>query len=337
METMANQLIDKLKESPQKEYKIVVMPHFCIDNLIQVGGEFDSFKKKSENIINKGGGNLSIKQIQQLGGKAANFSNALASLGMPSYLIARTNDMGYILLENLLEGKDVDISHVKRDGDLAFTSSIELESANIMISDPGSLAQFGHENLTEEDEELIMTADFVCISDWGLNEMGTELANYVFRLVKEEGQGKTFFDPGDPSPKGANMDNEIKEMIKDVIGAGLVDILSINLGEAELLGGLDFLRTNTRVDLHTKDFSRSFFGFTESARAPSFSVTPKRLTGAGDAWNAADAYAEILGFSYEMRLLFANAEAACYISDPQGRHPSIEDIVVFLENNSVME
>lgn len=336
MQLIVKELIEKLKEPLQKDVKVVVLPHFCIDNLIQYAGSFDSFKESAERIVNQGGGNLEIPQVQQIGGKAANFANTLASLGMPSYLIAKTNELGYILLEHLFRGKKVNYSHVKKDGELAFTSSIELDSANIMISDPGSLSQFGSENLTKEDEELIMSADLVCISDWGLNEKGTELARHVFKLVKEEG-GKTFFDPGDPSPKGAKMDEEIKGLISEVISAGLVDIISVNLNEAEQLGGLDFLRTQTRVDLHTRDFSKSIFGFRDSAKVPTFNVSPKRLTGAGDAWNAADAYAEIAGFSHEMRLLLANAAAAYYISDPQGRHPTIKNLIGFLENNEVME
>lgn len=337
MQKAIRELFEKLKEPFKGECKVVTMPHFCIDNLIQVGGNFDTFFKDAGKIANKGGGNINIKQVQKLGGKASNFSSALESLGIPSYLIARTNEIGHILLEHLLKGKKVDISHVKGDGELAFTSALELESANIMISDPGSLSHFGPENLTREDEEIIITADFVCISDWGLNEKGTELANHVFQLVKKKGHGKTFFDPGDPSPKGANMENEIKGLIRDVLGEGLVDILSVNMGEAELMGGVDFLRTHTRIDLHTKEFSRSFFGFSESAKIPAFSVSPVRLTGAGDVWNAADSFAEIMEFSDEMRLIFANATAAYYISDPQGRSPSIEDIMVFLENNSVIE
>jgi ribokinase len=336
MQLIVKELIEILKEPVQKEVKVVVLPHFCIDNLIQYGKSFDSFKDSAENIANQGGGNLEISQVQQVGGKAANFANALASLGMPSYLIAKTNEVGFILLEHLFRGKNVDYSHVKRDGELAFTSSIELDSANIMISDPGSLSHFGPENLIKDDEEIIKTADLVCISDWGLNEKGTELARHVFKLVKEKG-GKTFFDPGDPSPKGAKMDDEIKRLIKGIIGPGLVDILSVNLSEAEQLGGLDFLRTQTRVDLHTRDFSKSLFGFRDSAKIPVFKVSPKRLTGAGDTWNAADAFGEIAGFSHEMRLLFANATAAYYISYPQKRHPTIYDLIDFLENNEVIE
>lgn len=337
MQLIVKELIEQLKEPILKECNVVVMPHFCIDNLIQYAGDFDSFKESAEHIVNQGGGNLKIKQIQQIGGKAANFAHALASLGMHSHLIAKTNEMGYILLEHLFKEKNVDLSHVKRNGELAFTSSIELKSANIMISDPASLSQFGPENLTQDDEELIKAADLVCISDWGLNEKGTELANHVFKLMKEEGQGKTFFDPGDPSPKKERPDKEIKELIKNVISAGLVDIMSVNMEEAQQLGGLDFLRTQTRVDLHTRNFSKSLFGFKGTAKIPVFKVSPKRLTGAGDAWNAADAYGEILGFSDETRLLFANATATYYISDSRGRHPSIEDLMVFLENNSVIK
>jgi sugar/nucleoside kinase (ribokinase family) len=337
MQAIVKELQGEMNNLQKKEFMIVVMPHFCLDNLIRYGKSYESFRSEAEQIVTIGGGNLNIPQDLQIGGKAANCALALARLGLRPSLIARTNGLGSVLLENLLGDIEVDISHVKKDGNLAFTSSIELDSANIMISDPGSLARFGPDVLTDEDEKLITNADMVCISDWGLNDRGTELAKHVFGLVREKGHGITFFDPGDPSPKKERMDIEIKELIKDVIGPGLVDILSLNLEEAGAFGGLDFLRTQTRVDLHTKEYSRSFFGFRESDKVPAFFISPLRLTGAGDAWNAGDVFGELFGFSDRVRLLFANSVAAAYISDPHGSHPTIAALLDFLNQNKVIE
>ncbi len=337
MQGIVKEFTEELENLRKKRFKVVVMPHFCLDNLIRFGKSYESFRNQEEKIVTQGGGNLSIPQNLQIGGKAANCATALASLGMDPSLLARTNELGFILLEHLLGDREVDLSHMKRDGELAFTSSIELDSANIMISDPGSLSQFGPEILSEDDERMIMNADMVCISDWGLNDRGTELAKYVFSLVKEEGKGKTFFDPGDPSPKKERMEEDIQELIREVIGTNLVDIMSLNLEEAGAFGGLDLLRTKTRVDLHTKEYSRSFFGFMESDRVPSFSISPKRLTGAGDAWNAGDIFGELFGFSNRARLLLANAVAAAYITDSKGEHPTIAELLDFLKDNKVME
>ena len=133
------------------------------------------------------------------------------------------------------------------------------------------------------------------------------------------------------------MSQEINELIREVIGSGLVDIMSLNLEEAGAFGGLDFLRTQTRVDLHTKEYSRSFLGFRESDKIPGFSISPIRLTGAGDAWNAGDVLGELFGFSDANRLLLANSVAAAYISDSQGKHPTIGALLEFLNENKAME
>ena len=49
-----------------------------------------------------------------------------------------------------------------------------------------------------------------------------------------------------------------------------------------------------------------------------------------DAWNAGNIMGEMLGLDDELRLFLANSVAAFYISDPNGNHPSIEDLISFL-------
>jgi ribokinase len=340
MKELKEQLIEKLKESIQKDFKVVAMPHFCIDNFLQLKGDYKSFNDGLEAIVKQGGGNIAIKQRLGRGGKAANFASSLSSLGIKTFLIARTNELGYKLLEYLFEGKNVDISHVKKDGELAFTTAMEFKGANVMLSDPGPLSQFGPGCLDDKDEELIREADFVCVSDWGLNEKGTALAKHVFGLVKD-GKGRTYFDPGDPSPRGSREVEAISELVRDVLEEGLVDILSLNEDEVKRYGKKDdiseaisCLRRLSRVDLHTKDFVRSYYEDWDRKQLPTFDLEPKQLTGAGDAWDVGNVYGELMGFSDELRLMLANAVAAYYISDPQGRHPTREDLIEFLGKNS---
>jgi len=329
-------LIEKLKEDIPEEFKVAVMPHFCIDNLIQSGESCDSFVEKFRMIAVQGGGNLVMKQALNRGGKAANCASALSHLGISPYLIAKTDLPGYKLLEHFFEGTEVELSHVKRDGELAFTTAIELEGVNVMLSCPGSLCQFGPEYLTDRDEELIKESDIVCISDWGLNERGTELASHVFSLVKKKGKGKTFFDPGDPSPKKGREKEEVEKM-KDMLRRGLVDILSVNENEVTRYGGIEFLRNVTKVDLHTEAYVKTFHLDKETEEIPAFSVEPERLTGAGDAWMAGDILGEAMGLDDRSRLMLANAVAAFYISDPAGRHPEAQDLINFLTNSSFRE
>ncbi|MCE8424811.1 MAG: carbohydrate kinase family protein [Candidatus Methanoperedens sp.] len=319
-------LTEKLKNYIPEEYKVTLMPHFCVDNFIRCDESYDSFIEKFKKTATQGGGNTVMRQMLHIGGKATNCASALDSLGLNPCLIAKTDILGYKLLEYFLEGKNVDISHVSRDGELAFTTAIELEGVNIMFSFPGVTSQFGPEYLTEDDEELIRESDMVCISDWGLNNCGTKLARYVFSLVKKEGKGKTFFDPGDPSPKKEREEVEVKG-IKNMLKQGLVDILSVNENELIRYGGIDFLRKVTRVDMHTEKYVKTFYNDKETEEIPAFNVEPKRLTGAGDAWNSGDILGEAMGLSDELRLLLANSVAAYYISDLEGKHPTRQDLI----------
>lgn len=341
MIALIEKLIEKLDDDVSSELNIVVMPHYCIDNFIQCGDE-KSFLKDFDDIANQGGGNMFMKQTLLRGGKAANCASALLSLGAPTYLIAKTDEIGYKLLEHFFEGKNADLSYVSRDGKLAFTTAIELKGTNVMLSDPGELLQFGPEYLPDKEEKIIREADIVCVSDWGLNNKGTELAEHVFGIVKEEKKGKTFFDPGDPSPKEGNSKTEIEMMVNKILLGGLVDILSINENEIEKYGktnnlnkAINLFSKVGRVDLHTQDYVKSLFKDRETEKINTFDIQPKRLTGAGDAWNAGDIFGEAIGLSDDLRLILANAVAAYYISDSEGRHPTRKELIKFLEKVSL--
>ena len=323
-------LIKKLKENLPKDFKVVVMPHFCVDNFVHYEQPFESFIKDVKNIVLQGGGNIPLKQNLHRGGKAANCASALASLDVHTYLIAKTNSLGYKLLEHFFGGKCVDLSHVSKDGELAFTTALELKGVNIMLSYPGSLSKFGPECISEKDEELIKEADVVCISDWGMNDKGTELAKHVFSIAKE-GKALTFFDLGDPSPKKEKEQVEINR-VKTILEEGLVDILSVNEDEIKRYGGVDFLRTVTRIDLHTEQYVKTYYKDKETEKIPTFNVEPIRLTGAGDAWNSGDILAELLHLPDAQRLMLANAVAAYYISHPAGAHASREKLAEFLQS-----
>lgn len=331
-ESVKEKLVKKLSGRKAK-LSVVVLPHFCVDNFVHFERNFSDFLRELERIAKQGGGNISLKQKLHRGGKAANCASALASLGVYTYLIAKTSELGYNLLEYFLKGKNIDLSHIHRDGELAFTTAIELKGVNIMLSFPSSLSKFGPECINERDEELIKEADLVCISDWGMNDKGTELAKHVFSIARE-GKTLTFFDPGDPSPKKEREQEEI-DKVKAMLEEGLVDILSVNEDEIKRYGGVDFLRSVTRVDLHTEQYVKSYYKNKETEKIPTFNVKPIRLTGAGDAWNSGDIFAELLQLPDKLRLMLANAVAAYYISEPKGNHANREQLAEFLQSASL--
>ena len=148
-----------------------------------------------------------------------------------------------------------------------------------MIRDLGSLADFGPEDLNEDDYSLIEDADYTCLFNWaGTLKFGTALAQAVFTRAKTKGKGKTYYDTADPTPKVP----AIPQLMETVLKSSQVDILSVNENEAIIYASLlddtlsdkkDHLgfaelameaarvlakRLSSRIDLHTTDFFRYF-------------------------------------------------------------------------------
>jgi len=344
--------LERLK--PAKKFSVVVMPDFFLDRLVTYEGGVKHFSEAMTEVAERKGGSIhGIKQLELRGGNAANTAAALAALGAKVYPIIDTSLLGLHLLKFYLEPFEVDLSHVKTGGRMSLTTAIELtyqrERVNVMMSDLGSLSEFGLNNLTPEDFQLLREADYVCIFHWaGTRRWGTRLAEGVFDYVKKEGKGKTYYDTSDPNPKK----EEVPRLVKKVLLKNLVDIFSVNENEAfcyasqlnEKVGGLQkkmkldelakecarILAKNlsARVDLHTTTFAGSFTGNSEVI-VSAFKVSVLRATGAGDAWNAGNVFGDALGLPNRCRLTLANAVAGYYISSPAGEHPTLSKLVDF--------
>jgi len=91
-----------------------------------------------------------------------------------------------------------------------------------------------------------------------------------------------------------------------------------------------FSMLGSRVDLHTPNFSATFIDG-QRERSPCLKIEPRKVTGAGDAWNAGDVYAQGIGLSHKERLLFANATAAAYVSKPGLEPASLDEVLVMVD------
>jgi sugar/nucleoside kinase (ribokinase family) len=336
----------KEKLSVKPRFKVVAMPDFFIDYILAFPGKIEEMAKAMADVAGRGGGNLlGWKHLVGRGGNASNFSAQLSRLGVDVVPVIETDEFGGTALAQFL--KNTDLSHVKTTGSLSRTLAFEAEHSgrrvNIMASDPGSLSSFGPEKLTEKDQQLIREADFVCVFNWNQNLKGTELAEEVFQIVKNGGNGVTFLDPGDPTSRAS----DIPGLNDRVLSKGLVDILSVNENELTQLAsavteetvGFEGQETNplfqaasvfsmlvSRVDLHTPSFSATFIDG-QRERALCATATPLKVTGAGDAWNAGDIFAQGFRLNHKDRLVFANATAAAYLRRPDLDPCSLAEIL----------
>jgi len=333
--------------SSKPAFKATVMPDFFLDYIISFHGGLGEMTDRFEDVAKRGGGNLlGWKHTIGRGGKASNFAAQLGKLGADTAPIIETDILGRTLLSHFADY--LDLSHVKTDGQLSSTVSLESEHSgkqvNMMISNTGSLANFGPEKLTEEDKELIRTSDYVCLVSWNLIDKGTDLAETIFTIAKEADNAVTFFDPGDPTPRKP----DLQDLTERVLTKGLADVLSVNEnellqlastvseeefeeGEGSLFEAASlFSMLGSRVDLHTPSFSATFVDG-QRERFPCLKIEPRKVTGAGDAWNAGDVYAQGIGLSHKERLLFANATAAAYISKPGLEPATLDEVLVMVD------
>jgi sugar/nucleoside kinase (ribokinase family) len=344
MSRLSSALREKLVE--KLVFRVVAMPDFFLDYVLVFPGELNRMAGAMVDVAERGGGNLlGWKHLVGRGGNASNFSAQLSNLGVSVIPMIETDEFGRMAMARFL--KDVDLSHVTSTGSLSSTLAFEAEHSgrrvNIMASDPGSLSSFGPEKLAEKDREVIRQADFVCVFNWNQNLKGTDLAEEVFQIAKNEGRGVTFFDPGDPTSRAS----EIPRLNERVLSKGLVDVLSVNENELTQLasavgeagGGFEgeeenplfqaasvFSMLGSRVDLHTPGFSATFIDG-QKERVLCASAIPVKVTGAGDAWNAGDIFAQGIGLGHKERLTFANATAAAYMRKPDLDPCSLTEIL----------
>jgi sugar/nucleoside kinase (ribokinase family) len=340
----------------RRSFSVVVMPDFFMDRFVSYEGNVKDFCKTISDIADRKGGSINgIRQMDFRGGNAANTVAALAVLGAKVYPIIHTSPLGLTLLKHYLQLHGVDLSYTKADGETSITTAIELihrkRKVNIMLRDVGSLKEFGPSDLTSRDYQLLEGVDYVCVFNWaGTRHYGTELARTVFDHVKKKGKGKTYYDTADPTSNRS----KISTLMKEVLSTDLVDILSLNENEAvqyasqlnpkrvaELQKNMKLAdlakecarilaqNLSARIDLHATTYAGTFTQ-NEETIVPALEVTVEQITGAGDAWNAANIYADTNIFSDKLRLGFANTVAAYYISNQHAEHPTLSQLKNFI-------
>ncbi len=356
---MLDKYLDEVKDflkSQQREAEVVVMPDFFLDRFVSLNTSPDRFFKMVMDVVRRKGGSIDlISQKEFRGGNAINTAAALANLGVKVTPIVCADKLGLRIIRFHVKSPKINLDHIKIVEKPSITTALEFEASdgkvNVMLRDVGSLADFGPQNLDAEDFEAIERADCICVFNWaGTRKFGTELAETVFRYAKARGKSKTYFDPADPTPNK----RKARKLLEKVLQSDLVDVLSLNENEAVFFAslikgrtgkpekGLSFKdlaresakflasRLKARIDLHTTEYSATFSGKTETV-VPAFRVPVLRATGAGDAWNAGNILGTVCGLANAVRLTLANAVAAYYISNHEGKHPTWKELFRFCD------
>jgi ribokinase len=304
------------------------MHDYFVDRLVHVRSLQGLNDMVSDKEASGGGGLHGISQSEIRGGNAVNLAHALARLGMRTLLITHTDRPHRALLEEAFEGLGAEM-RLKALGP-GLTVALE-EKVNVMLGDSGGAADFGPRLLDEGDWDALGRAAVVCSVNWAANLKGTQL---LAALRRRLGKEKTiFFDPADFRDRLP----QFQKLLKRVAEGGVADWVSMNqqegLAAANLVGveavGLGEVclalarRLGVVFDLHAVSESYSSEG-TEVTAVRVKKAKARRLTGAGDVWDAGAIYGRLRGMDERDRLDFANTAARLYLESetpvpPTGR------------------
>lgn len=339
---------ERLRSIRAGEYHVVTLPDFFLDHFVRVP-RWEQAMPLWKAVHGQGGGNIPTPhQSFQPGGNAANTALALARLGVQTHLVCRTSEFGLAYLTQTLGRHGVDLKHVRGDGELSVTTALEFQEerpANVMLSDAGSLAQYGPESLDANDWTLLDAADLVLVANWSQNRRGTPLVEAVAKSGRRANT-RTMLDTGDPSHRK----EALPELRERVLPNPDLDIYALNENELRQLTGKSLAegreeqdaaralaqrRPEGWLDLHTARFAASY-GPAGDAVVATFQVRPVRVTGAGDSWNAGNILGHLAGLDPAGRLMLANAVAGLYVSGPEAVAPTLADVIRFLETEPAL-
>jgi ribokinase len=339
--------------APLRAKRAVVLPDLYVDALAFLPPWAESGKRMGQ-IARRGGGNLPVQSIEfKLGGNAANLAVALARLGAQVDLIAHTDEFGHRLLQRAAAGTDLRTDGVRVGERGSVTLGLECGPSNVMLSHAGPLQDFGPERLTSQDWERIEAADCVALVNWAQNQRGTALLK---KLASRLGPQGTFLylDTGDVRHRMGDLAGLRKErsiwkgvgafgMNQNELGAFTSTARSVDTRDtrgtsprkgqgssgfhlAEVPHAQELAEElGTRIDLHTREWAASVTGST-STRVAAGKTPARRLTGAGDTWNAGNLAGYMLDLPERDRLSLAHRVATRYVTGRSGLPPTAQDV-----------
>ncbi|HKT21400.1 MAG TPA: carbohydrate kinase family protein [Nitrososphaerales archaeon] len=314
-----------------RRYDVAVMHDYFVDRLVHTSSLAGLMREVGQKAAAGGGGLHGIGQEDIRGGNAVNLAHALARLGLRTLLITHSERGHLGLLEEAFRGLRADVR--VKPARAGLTVAFE-EKVNVMLGDGGGAADFGPGALGADDWDALERSRVVCSVNWAANRRGTEL---LAALRKRLGREKPIFiDPADFRDRAL----QFRDLLLRISKEDLVDWVSMNQGEAaesaRLLGmeasepqevcrGLA-RKLKVVFDLHTEKRSYTSEG-TEISSARVEVIRAKRLTGAGDIWDAGAIYGRLKGMDEASRLRFANRAARLYLQNEEPLPPTADEVL----------
>jgi ribokinase len=331
---------------------IVVLPDFFLDRIIKINSKDELFRAITNKTTIGGGSIRGVNTFDIKGGNAVNVAYCLATMGLPVILFTVADNIGASILRTVFSKFGESVNLQIRNGRQGSTTSFEFHenegtNANVMISDVGDNQNFGPEMIsTQTDIETISSAKSIVLTNWASNFKGTDLANYLFT---NSPNAFHFLDPADIETRK----EEFRDTLKNLSNS--IDVLSINENECTSLIkacnldsklSLDFEDIDNvrqaanllssefelQIDLHTR-IGGAWSDGEGIQFVKSFDVVPKKLTGSGDCWDAADILGHLSHLDANERLLFSNAYASLYVNRSGFEPPTIDEAVDFAQKN----
>ena len=311
--------------------RVVCLPDFFLDAVVQVP-RWPKARAEMDRIAARGGGNLLVPPIEfKAGGNAANLAFALARLGAEVRLVAETDRLGRFVLEEGVRGSGLVLDHVRVGPTGPTTVALETGRSNVMLSHSGPVRDFGPERLSAKDWRVIEAADAVAVVNWAQNRRGTDLLRSLARRLSAK-DTFVFVDTADPRHRGRDRDALLRERAVwrrvDAWGLNENELRAFTKDDRSSLPNLAVAlseRVDGFVDLHTRTWAVSAKGGA-SVHVAAARSKPRRLTGAGDAWNAGDLAGHLLGWPTRERLALAHRVATKYVTAESGLPPSAREV-----------
>jgi len=314
-----------------RKFDVAVMHDFYVDRLVHVDNLDATMRVVSDKAREGGGGVHGVAQEEVCGGNAVNLARALARLGLRTLLVTHSDSVHEPLLAEAFRGLPVELRVKPKPPGL--TVAFE-EKVNVMLGDNRGVDDFGSSALEPRDWDALSRSRVVCSVNWAANSHGTEL---LLALRRRLGEDKPIFlDPADFRDRSAPFANLLRQLgsrhLVDWIGMNEYEALAagkflgVGAGELRELCRMTAARLNVVFDLHGNSASYTSEG-TRVVSSPVRRITPKRITGAGDVWDAGAIYGRLKGMEEKERLDFANRAARIYLRSGAPVPPTLGEVL----------